>query len=108
MGKEFLRHVERCRLLIYMVDVASPDPAGSYRMLRNELLHYDPVLLERRSVLALTQCDKIQGGVRGVDQKLLKLHEFMVPISAVTREGLSDLLRVVSTLLFDREARAQT
>lgn len=107
MGKEFLRHVERCRLLIYMVDVASPDPAASYRMLRNELLHHDPVLLERKSVLALTQCDKIPGGVRGVDPKLLALHEHTVPISAVTREGLSDLLRAVSLLLFDREARAQ-
>jgi len=107
MGKEFLRHVERSRLLIYMVDVASPDPAASYRMLRNELLHHDPALLERKSVLALTQCDKIPGGVRGVDPELLGLHEHTVPISAVTQDGLSDLLRVISSLLYSREARAQ-
>ena len=107
MGKEFLRHVERCRLLIYMVDIASPDPAGSYRMLRNELLHHDPALLERKSVLALTQCDKIPGGTRGVDPQLLDLHEHTVPISAVTKDGLGDLLRVISSLLYGREARAQ-
>jgi GTPase len=100
MGKEFLRHIERCRILIYMVDVTHPNPELSYRMLRNELMHYDPVLLERRSILALTQCDKLQGGTRGVDPKLLQLHERTIPMSAVSREGLDELLRAVSQVLF--------
>lgn len=100
MGKEFLRHVERCRILIYMVDVTHPDPAGAYRMLRNELMHHDPQLLERKSILALTQCDKILGGVKGVDPKLLELHERTIPISAVSREGLENLLRVAGHVLF--------
>jgi GTP-binding protein len=100
MGKEFLRHVERCRILIYMVDVTHPDPEAGYRMLRSELMHHDPVLLERKSILALTQCDKLPGGVKGVDPKLLELHERTVPISAVSKEGLDDLLRMVSQLLF--------
>ena len=103
MGKEFLRHVERCRLLIYMVDVMHADPATSYRMLRSELLHYDPELLERKSVLALTQCDKLPGGVKGVDPELFKLHEHTVAISAVSRDGLDDLMRVISRMLFERE-----
>ncbi len=102
MGKEFLRHVERCRILIYMVDVMHPDPETSYRMLRNELMHHDPVLLERKSILALTQCDKLPGGVKGVDPKLLSLHERTVAISAVSREGLDELLRMVSQLLFSQ------
>lgn len=105
MGKEFLRHVERCRILIYMVDVMHPDPAASYRMLRSEVMHHDPVLLERKSILALTQCDKLPGGVQGVDPKLLQLHERTVPISAVSREGLEDLLQLVGRLLAG-EARA--
>jgi GTP-binding protein len=100
MGKEFLRHVERCRVLIYMVDVTNPDPEGSYRMLRNELMHYDPVLLERRSILALTQCDKLPGGTRGVDPELLQLHERTIPISAVSREGLDELVQAMSQILF--------
>ncbi|MCI0452178.1 MAG: 50S ribosome-binding GTPase, partial [Candidatus Latescibacteria bacterium] len=104
MGKEFLRHVERCRILIYMVDVTHPDPAESYRMLRSELMHHDPVLLERKSILALTQCDKLPGGVTGVDAKLLALHERTVPISAVSKEGLSDLLRIIGQVLFTAKA----
>jgi GTPase len=95
MGKEFLRHVERCRVLLYMIDVMNPDPAESYHMLRNEIMRYDPVLLERRSILVLTKCDQLPGGVRGVDPALLKLHDATVAISAVGRQGLDDLLREV-------------
>jgi GTPase involved in cell partitioning and DNA repair len=81
------------------------DPATSYRMLRSEVMHHDPVLLERKSILALTQCDKLPGGVKGVDPKLLQLHERTVPMSAVSREGLDDLLQLVGRLLAG-EARA--
>ncbi len=80
MGKEFLRHVERCRVLLYLVDVTLRDPATSYATLRNELLRYDPMLLEKPSVLALTKCDLIEGGTRGVDPGLLGIHS----------QGLSD------------------
>ena len=99
MGKEFLRHVERCRVLLFMIDVMHPEPEAGYHMLRNELMRYDPVLLERRSILVLTKCDALPGGVKGVDPKLMRLHERTIPISAVSREGLNDLLREVMMLL---------
>jgi len=99
MGKEFLRHVERCRVLLFMIDVMNPDPAESYHMLRNELMRYDPVLLERRSILVLTKCDALPGGVKGVDPALLRLHEPTIAISAVSRQGLDDLMREVTMLL---------
>ncbi len=101
MGREFLRHVERCRVLLYMVDVLNPDPAAGYQMLRSELMHYDPVLLERRSILALTKCDALPGGVRGVDPALLRLHECTVPISAVSGEGIDVLLREIGKRLHE-------
>ena len=99
MGKEFLRHVERCRVLLFMIDVMHPDPGAGYHMLRNELMRYDPVLLERRSILVLTKCDQLPGGVSGVDPALLRLHERTVPISAVGRQGLDNLLREIMALL---------
>jgi GTPase len=99
MGKEFLRHVERCRVLVYMVDVLNPDPRVSYQMLRSELMHYDPVLLERRSILALTKCDALPGGIKGVDPQLLSLHERTIPISAVTGDGIEELKRAIRVLL---------
>jgi GTP-binding protein len=99
MGKEFLRHVERCRVLLYMIDVMNPDPEESYHMLRNEIMRYDPVLLERKSILVLTKCDALPDGVRGVDPALLKLHDPTVAISSVGRQGLDTLLREVMKLL---------
>jgi len=95
MGKEFLRHVERCRVLLYLVDVSSPDPAHDYHMLKNELLRYDPVLLERPSILVLTKCDLIEKGAEGIDDALLQIHDKTVPISAVNKKGLDKLLEVV-------------
>ena len=92
MGRDFLRHVERCRVLLFLVDVTQPDPAGCYASLRNELLRYDPILLERPSVLALTKCDLIEGGIAGVDPELLKIHSKVIPISSLSREGLKPLL----------------
>ncbi len=99
MGKEFLRHVERCRVLLYMIDVMHPDAAESYHMLRNEIMRYDPVLLGRRSILVLTKCDQLPGGVRGVDPELLRLHDPTIAISAVGKQGLDELLRKVMMLL---------
>jgi GTP-binding protein len=95
MGKAFLRHVERCRVLLFLVDVTSLDPGEEYHMLKNELLRYDPALLERPSVLVLTKCDLIENGAEGIDQSLLQIHDKTVPISAVNKKGLDELLEVV-------------
>jgi len=92
MGKEFLRHVERCRAILYLVDVTSPEPVAAYQMLRNEILRYDPVLLEKPSMLLLTKCDLIDGGAGGVEGDLLKIQDKTLPISALTKEGLKELI----------------
>ena len=92
MGRDFLRHIERCRVLLYLVDVTLPDPATSYATLRNELLRYDPMLLEKPSILALTKCDLIEGGTQGVAAELLEIHSKVFAISSVTKEGIGSLL----------------
>jgi len=99
MGKEFLRHVERCRVLVYLVDVTCDDVESSYRMLRAELMKHDPDLLERPSVLALTKCDLVPEGAAGVDPGLLELHERTRVVSAVSHEGMNELMGELSTLL---------
>jgi GTP-binding protein len=99
MGKAFLRHVERCRVILYLIDVSSPDPAADYHVLKNELLHYDPILLERPSVLVLTKCDLIENAIDGVDQALMTIHEKTAPISAVKKVGLGKLMEYVTKAL---------
>ncbi|MFH1755061.1 MAG: GTPase ObgE [Candidatus Latescibacterota bacterium] len=99
MGKDFLRHIERCRVLVYLIDVTDPDPIASYAALRKEILLYDSKILERRSVLALTKCDLLSGGIHGVDKKLFDLHHEVIPISAVSGSGVKKLLHAVYSAL---------
>jgi GTP-binding protein len=99
MGLAFLRHVERCRVLVYMVDVTHEDPEGSYRMLRAELMKYNPSLLERPSMLVLSKSDLVEGGAENIDGDLGALHERTVVISAVKKEGLQRLVGELTTLL---------
>jgi GTP-binding protein len=99
MGKEFLRHVERCRALVYMVDVTHEDPAQSYRMLREELMKYDPELLRVPSVLALTKSDLLANGPDDVSEELLRLHDRSIIISAIARTGLERLVGELMKLL---------
>jgi len=91
MGRDFLRHVERCRVLVFLIDVTHPDPVDSYDALRGELLKYDARLLERPSIVALTKCDLLADGGKSLPDELLKLHATVVPISSVTKQGLEQL-----------------
>ena len=99
MGREFLRHVERCRVIVYLVDVGNAEAEQSYRMLRSELVRYDPALLEKPSLLALTKTDTLLGGAEDVSGELRGLHERSIPISAVKGDGLVELVREISRLL---------
>lgn len=99
MGKDFLRHIERCRVLLYLIDVTHPNPRQSYETLRGEILRHDSRLLERPSVLAFTKCDLIEGGTGGVVKELLELHSNVVPISSVTKEGLGSLFEKLQETL---------
>ena len=88
-------------MLLFLVDVTLDDPAESYHTLREEIMKYDPKLLERPSVVALTKCDLLPGGVQGVGEDLLSFHANVFPVSSVTKEGLnrlvSELVRIVTT-----------
>jgi GTP-binding protein len=99
MGLDFLRHIERCRVLVYLVDIAAEDPRRSYQALRQEILKYDPAVLEKPSLLALTKCDLLPGGAAEVDPMLLELHRRAIPISSVSGEGLDRLLWEILHLL---------
>ncbi len=57
LGHQFLRHVERARVLVHVVDASAPDPDAAYREVRDELQLYNPALAEKPELIALNKVD---------------------------------------------------
>jgi GTP-binding protein len=104
LGHEFLRHVERARVLVLLLDLAPADerePEEQARILLEELGRYRPELLERPRLIVGTKTDV---AFFELDTKLPEFAD-SVEISAVTREGLDQFLGRLGTLI--SEARAE-
>src|SRR5580700_10125571 len=98
LGNEFLRHVERCRLLVILIDMAGTDgraPSDDYRQLLEELELYDPALLAKPRLVVANKMDE------PVAEKNLKkfknLHRRLrvLPISAAFDQGLANFKKVI-------------
>jgi GTP-binding protein len=102
LGHEFLRHVERTRILLHLVDLAPPDgsdPREAYRTIRGELEQFNPALVERPEVVGGTKMD-LAGAAEALQRLSAALPERTVlGISAVTGEGLKKLLTELFGLL---------
>ena len=59
LGTRFLRHIERNSVLLFMVPADSDDIAADYEVLLGELTQYNPELLDKRRLLAITKCDML-------------------------------------------------
>ncbi|HEY7876267.1 MAG TPA: GTPase ObgE [Actinomycetota bacterium] len=101
LGDRFLRHVRRAAVLVFFVDLAAQDrdPARDVDALRAELKAFDPELAARPSVVIATKVDVARDVLGDLPDDLGAL-----PISAVTGEGIDELLRVLSERV--RRARA--
>jgi GTP-binding protein len=97
LGHEFLRHVERTRVLVHLVEpmpADDSDPVENYRTIRRELELYRPELARKPEVLALSKSELT--GSEEVRQRLVKeLGRDVLTISAVTGAGLAELVRGV-------------
>ncbi len=92
LGLRFLRHIERTRMLVFVVDAAGGHPAQDYAQLVEEIRQYNPAILERPRVLALNKTDLLEGPA-AVDAEVP-----VVPISALRREGVDRLHEMVEKL----------
>ncbi len=92
LGIQFLKHVERCSVLLFLVDANDEDPSESYRLLFQEVKKYSPGLIQRKRMLAITKMDSFVG--------VPKMSTFepvdLFPISSVSGEGLEDLIKALS------------
>ncbi|NLI92407.1 MAG: GTPase ObgE [Peptococcaceae bacterium] len=103
LGHEFLRHIERTRLLLHILDIGGTegrDPIRDFEIINRELQQYSPALAERPMIVVPNKMD-----VSGAEENLTRLKQFLqgqyeiFPISAVTGEGVQELLHKVIQVL---------
>ena len=109
LGTRFLGHVERCGVLLHLVDGTVDDIAGTYRTVREELSQYGAGLDEKPEIPVLAKCDAI--GEAEIEERAQALAQAagrdaveVMRISAVTGSGVEELMR--AALGFVHEARA--
>lgn len=90
LGLRFLRHIERNSVLLFMVPADSNDIHNEYKILVNELKLYNPELLDKRRVLAITKCDIIDNELKEAMEKDLPDIPYVF-ISSVAQSGLEQL-----------------
>jgi len=91
IGIRFLRHIERNSVLLFMVSAEEDDIAKGYETLLNELQEYNPELLAKDRVLAVTKCDLLDKELEEALEPELPKDIPHVFISSVTGEGLNEL-----------------
>jgi len=100
LGHEFLRHVERTRLLIHLLNGAAPDPLADYEAINEELALFSPDLASKPQIVVLNKIDLPQAREiwPTVQAEMKRRGVEVMSISAVTGEGVKPLMRRVANL----------
>jgi GTPase len=111
LGLQFLRHVDRTRVLIHIIDAAAGDQHklwNDYQQVRSELKKYSAALARRPHLVALNKMDAVRdtSEVVAFRQRMVKLRRRTFPISAKTGEGVQDLLWASARMLEKRKSAA--
>ena len=97
LGDRFLKHSERCSVLLHLIDSNSEDVVNTYKIIRKELQQYSKKLFEKQEVVALTKCDSLtQEDLENKKkelQKVINKDTKIFVISSVARIGLTEVLR---------------
>lgn len=105
LGHRFLKHLERCRVLLHLIDSTLDDPAQAYETIRNELEEYGFNLANKPEIVALNKIDAIDGeSLREKSAQLQKVStKKPLQISGVARTGVRDaLLKVFAQIQCQR------
>jgi GTP-binding protein len=97
LGDKFLKHIERCSLLIHLIDATSEDVVLSYQTIRKELESYSGLLAERTEIICLNKCDMLlDTEIAGKVSELKKLSKAEIYcVSAYTKTGLNLFMKKI-------------
>lgn len=103
LGHRFLRHVERCRLILHLVDPTDPErePVPAVRAIREELAAYDSTLASKPRILVATKADAVQPGARIEALRAMAADEGadLLEISSASGAGLDELVHRIGGAL---------
>ena len=108
LGHEFLRHVERTRLLVHLVEQApmdQTDPIENYRQIREEMRLYDPTLMERPEIVVVTKCE-LPDAEAVAELLSEELGQPVMQISSATGAQLDRLVKMIVSELQKLEIEA--
>lgn len=94
LGLKFLRHIERTKILLFLIEITSENIENDFKVLLNELRQYSKKLAERKKIIALSKADLLtkKEVEKIIRKKISKEDAAVIPISAVTGEGIPLLL----------------
>ena len=104
LGHRFLRHIERNAILLFMIPADSPDHKKEFEILLSELKKFNPELLHKRFIIAVSKSDMLDQELQQAIAKELPAEIPHVFISSVTQSGLAALKDLLWKILNEKEA----
>jgi GTP-binding protein len=95
LGLRFLRHIERNSILLFMVPADSVDVMKEYQILVNELEQFNPELLDKQRILAVSKCDMLDKELKAELKKSIKTNVPVVFFSSQAQTGLDELKDII-------------
>jgi len=102
LGHQFLKHIERCKLLLFVIDAAGSEgrkPGADYKALLNELEAHDPMLLDKPRIVVANKMDLVEKKLPATTFGNAKTRPTVVELSALTGDGLDKLKKVLQSEL---------
>ena len=101
LGHDFLRHIDRCRLLVHMIDVSGSegrDPVEDLETINGELSHYSPALAQRPQIVVANKCDILPEDSDNLERLKARAEEegyLFMTLSAASMQGVRELVGVI-------------
>ena len=96
LGHNFLAHIERCKILLHLIDCTSLDYENNYNTIKNELKKYGKQLSNKKEIIALSKIDLKTNEINKIKEKLFKITgKKPIMISSFSQEGLEELLETL-------------
>jgi len=104
LGTKFLRHIERTKILFHFVAADSADPIADYKTVKNELMVYNPLLLEKPEYIFISKSDTVEKSIiEEIKKGFKEIKKEAVPISIIDPESLDKVKKILNQLIKEKQ-----